>query len=148
MFPTIRSRNAKTIRDGQTRTAYIAPSPGIHDAFAFQYRPPVSTDIGVYEAEINASNAKDSGARVRIDCILEYMTEWSEIIDDETPLPINLENVRSLPYFLMLKIYNVITGWTSTDPLPASDETETDHRDFVASTGERPIVTRENEVKN
>lgn len=132
------------IRDGFTRSGYIATDPGIYQAMKFRYRPMLSEQSEVFISEDFRRRPPKQKVQMAAAAIVGQLVEWDET-DENGPLPITVENVRRLPHLLFQAVLNVVAGFRASDPLPGASPAEqgeedeyTRHLLASAASGETP----------
>lgn len=117
------SRNI--IRDGQTRRGYIAAVERIYESLEFEYRPMLAEEVELTESVIQKGKPKEA---VDFVCaqLVQKLTTWSEVDENDKAVPISFDNIRRLPYGLLNKLYRVVAGLVPTDPVPNAAKEEQD----------------------
>lgn len=113
------SRNV--IRDGYTRPAKINPEQGAHDGIEFRYRPMLPDE---FEETEDALDRKPPRERISVmaKAVAAHLDEWSEVDEQERPVPITPANVGRLPWALLRMMYHIMGGIARSDDVPDHDE--------------------------
>lgn len=148
------------INDGYSRPGYIAAvdrdhsgrqTEFLHGELAFEYRPMLPEEVEELTAAVDAAKPKESIRLIAAE-IARRLTSWSETEtvkedgkesgkDVEKPVQITFEAVRHLPYPLIYRLRNIITGTSASDLRPKA--TKEEQSDYVkglqlAMTGKAP----------
>lgn len=121
------------IRDGYTRTGYIAAVERLHDELRFEYRPMLPEQVETLQ-DATEKKTPSEGIRLVAAALAKQITSWSETAGEDanaTPVPINFEHVRRLHFSVINKLYRIVAGISPSDPVPEAKEAEQD--EYVAS---------------
>lgn len=135
------------IRDGYSRPGYIAQvnqdfngrqTELLHGELVFEYRPMLPEEVEELTAAVDAAKPKESIHLIAAE-IARRLTKWSEtetVKEDgkvdgkevEKAVDINFDTVRHLPYPLIYRLRNIITGTSASDLRPkATKEEQSDY---------------------
>lgn len=134
------------INEGYTRKGYIAQvdrdqrgiqTEVLHGELEFEYRPMLPEEVEELTAAVDAASPTKSIHLVAA-AIVGKLVSWGEvtavkqdgkvIFDKFVPVPINFEAVRRLPYPMIYRLRNIITGTSASDLRPqASKEEQSDY---------------------
>jgi len=112
-----------TIQDGYTRRGYMNGDDGLFEPIEFEYRPLLAEEVARGDAVIEKANAEQEMLFVA-GIVQEKLVSWSEEGCDGLPLPITLDNVRRLPFVVLIRIHKIMCGVMRSDPLKDPSEQE------------------------
>jgi hypothetical protein len=134
------------IRDGYTRTFFIAPMEGIHEGLSGSYRPLLAEQVEAIQESSEKAKSAATGLHLVASAVTKQLVSWSEIDSSEKPVEIAFESVRRLPYKLLHRLYRVIAGLEPSDiEETATPEEASDYiKDLEAEVaGQLPGLARE-----
>lgn len=110
------------IHDGYTEPGYLAERKGLHPAVKFSFRPMLHEERTAVNNLIIAGGVK--GPRAMVSAIQKHVTEWDVKGKDGKPAEITLENIARLRPNQVEGLYNIVSGWSPSDPDPAATPQE------------------------
>jgi len=134
------------INEGYTRPGYIAAvdhdhagrqTEPLHGELDFKYRPMLPEEVEELTAAVDAAKPKDQIHLIAAE-IARRLVWWSETVtvkgakeadpDIEKAAEITFETVRRLPYPLIYRLRNIVTGTSASDLRPkATKEEQSDY---------------------
>lgn len=125
------------IDDKYTRDGYIAPVERLHDELVFRYRPMLPEFVEDLEQSIEKKSPKDATLLVA-KAVARQLIEWSELDASGKPLPFEFENVRRLPYLMLVRLRRIVTGQIASDLRPDATSAETSDYIKALEAGPQP----------
>lgn len=128
------------VSDGYDRRGYIAAVERLHDAMDFRFRPMLWEETDYFTAEEFRRKPSAKRAELMAAAIREKLVEWSE---GGKP---TVDAIRRLPWPVFEKLFNIVCGFSASDPFPASadscnpgDFNEYEKRLLVSATTGIPV---------
>lgn len=115
----------RLIHDGYTRDGFIDAVENDPDSLRFQYRPMLPEDVDALLSESRVMPARQA-TKLLAAAVAERLVSWDAIAPDDTTATIDVEHVRSLPWRIFQRLYNVVAGLQASDPLPKAAKPQTD----------------------
>ena len=97
------------IRDGYTLDTTL-PAFGPYPAVAVRYRRALPEDVYEYSDAFAAARGREK-ARPVADLLGKHLLGWDVEGADGQPLPITARTLRLLPYPVLLKLIDLVTGY-------------------------------------
>lgn len=107
------------ICEGYTRPGYIEPVERLHEELRFTYRPLTQEQIESLSERLDKSTLSAEKATSLIAAaVARQIVDWSEVGADDKPLPVTVDNVKSLHPSVFTKLRRIVSGERPSDADP------------------------------
>lgn len=110
------------INDGYNEPGYLAERKGLHPAVRFTFRPMLHEKRACVNALIMAGGV--NGPRAMVKAIVDHLVSWDVCGKDGKPVEVSLTNVAHLRPNIIEGLYNIVSGWSPSDPEPNANPEE------------------------
>lgn len=113
-----RTKNRIKIKDGLTRTGFVAAADTIHEGMEFTYRPMTASQVRQNDHDLENiprnSSYGEKYVKVQAESVAAQLVDWSEY-DTDKMIDITPASVAELPPTLLNRIHWIIQGSAKSD---------------------------------
>lgn len=108
------SRNL--IRDGYTRETTIKPvTSGLFEPLSVSFRPMLPAQHEEMSRAIDRATTGEAAIAAVCSHVAPQLATWSEVDEQNRPIPVTIENLRRLPPPLLSRLRSVVSGFEAVE---------------------------------